>query len=112
MSFQPFVRQLGSQPGVQLNPLQDTTDGVDAGNTDQVVAVVARLSRGRTDRPFRVNRGNYLTRTGAPETIRANAVNEARLQMSEALTSGAQEVVVMRLAPAAAAKSYVSVALD
>lgn len=111
MSFKPFVRQLGYQPGVQLNPLQDTTDGVDAGNSDQVAALVARLTRGRIDRPIRVNRGNFLTRTGAPDTIRSNALNEARIQLGEALSNGAQEAVVMRIVPAAAVKKYAAVTL-
>lgn len=113
MSFQPFVRQLGFQPGVQLNPLQDNTDGVDAGNADQVAAVVARLSRGRIDRPIRVNRGNFLAKTGTPEPMRISALNEARIQINEALNNGAQEMVVMRITPAATAvKRYAAVTLD
>lgn len=113
MSFKPFVRQLGFQPGVQLNPLQDNTDGVDAGNADQVTAIVARMTRGRIDRPIRVHRGNYLAKTGSPEPMRINAINEARIQLSEALNNGAQEAVVMRITPAATAvKKYAKVTLD
>ena len=111
MSFKPFVRQLGEQPGVQLNPLRDTTDGVALGDADQVLSVVARLTRGRIDSPFTVNRGNYLTRTGVPEPMRISALNEARLQLHEAVNNGAQYAVVSRLVPAAAQKSYVAVDL-
>lgn len=106
MSIRPFVRQLGAQPGVQLNPLADTTDSAVPDNTDQIVGAVARLSRGRIDRPFRVNRGNFISKTGKPESIRVNALNEAKLQIYEALNNGAYEAVVQRLVPAAAAKSY------
>lgn len=106
MSFRPFVRQLGYQPGVQLNPLADLTDGVSPDNADQILAVVARLTRGRIDRPFRVNRSNFLAKTGPAESIRANALNEAKLQTYEALNNGGYEAVVMRLAPVEAVKSY------
>lgn len=106
MSFRPFVRQLGFQPGVQLNPLADNTDGAVPDNSDQIFGVVARLTRGRIDRPFRVNRSNFLAKTGAPESIRTNALNEAKLQAYEALGNGAYEAVVQRLSVAAAVKSY------
>lgn len=106
MSFRPFVRQLGFQPGVQLNPLVDQTDGAVPDNSDQAFAMIGRLTRGRIDRPFRVNRSNFLTKTGPAESIRSNALNEAKLQAYEALNNGAYEGVLMRLAPVAAAKSY------
>lgn len=102
----PFTRQLGYQPGVQLNPLRDNTDGAVPDNSDQVFAVVARLTRGRIDRPFLVDRGNFLAKTGAPESVRVSALNEAKLQTYEALMNGAYRAVVQRLTPAAAAKSY------
>lgn len=104
--FRAFVRQLGFQPGVQLNPILDATDGAVPDNSDQIVATIARLTRGRIDRPFRVNRSNFLTKTGPAASIRANALNEAKLQVYEALNNGAYEAVIQRLAPAAAAKSY------
>ncbi len=106
MSTRAFVRQLGAQPGVQLNPLADATDGVAPDQSDQIFAVVARMTRGRIDRPFLVNRGNFLARTGPAESIRTNALNEAKLQAYEALQNGALGCVVERLVPAAAAKSY------
>jgi hypothetical protein len=104
--FRSFVRQLGAQPGVQLNPLADQTDGVSPDNSDQVVAVIARLTRGRIDRPFRVNRSNFIAKTGLAESPRVNALNEAKLQLYEALENGAYEAVVQRLTSSAAAKLY------
>ena len=104
--FRSFVRQLGFQPGVQLNPLADQTDGAVLDNSDQIIGAIARLTRGRIDRPFRVNRGNFLPKTGPAEAIRVNALNEAKLQIYEALDNGAYEAVVQRLVPAAAAKSF------
>lgn len=104
--FRPWTRQLGYQPGVQLNPLLDATDGVSPDNSDQKVAVIARLTRGRIDEPFRVNRNNFLAKTGPAESSRVNALNEAKLQTYEALGNGAVEAVVQRLVSASAAKSY------
>lgn len=106
MTFRPFVRQLGYQPGVQLNPLIDTTDGSTPGLTDQIVAVIGRMTRGRTDRPFRVNRGDFFAKTGPAASIKANALNEAKVQAYEALSNGAYEAVVQRLVPAAAKRSF------
>ena len=92
--FRPFVRQLGFQPGVQLNPLADATDGAVLDNSDQKIAVIARLTRGRIDKPFRVNRNNLLDKTGPVEAVRVNALNEAKLQVYEALKNGAVEAIV------------------
>lgn len=104
--FRPFVRQLAYQPGVQLNPLQDQTDGTMPDNSDQIVAAFIRLTRGRIDRPFRVNRSNFIRKTGAPEAMRVNTLNEGKLQVYEALENGAYEAVIQRLTPAAAQKSF------
>ncbi|MCA0214671.1 MAG: hypothetical protein LCH79_16025 [Proteobacteria bacterium] len=104
--FRAFVRQLGFQPGVQLNPILDATDGAVPDNSDQIPATIARLTRGRIDRPFRVNRTNFYTKTGGPASIRSNALNEAKVQVYEELQNGAFEAVIQRLTPAAAAKSY------
>lgn len=98
MAYRPFLRALGYQPGVQLNPLIDNTDGAPISTTDQIIGALARLPRGRIDRPFRVNRGNFSTITGQkPTPLRASALNEARTQIYEALQSGAYEFVVQRL---------------
>lgn len=106
MSFRAFMRQLGFQSGVQLNQLRDTTDGVVPDNSDQVVAALARLTRGPIDKPFRVNRGNFIARTGPAESTRVNLLNETKLQVYDALNNGSSEAVIQRLVPAAATKSF------
>jgi hypothetical protein len=110
--FRPFTRQLGAQPGVQLNPLLDNTDGAVPDNSDQVFAVVGRFARGRIDRAFAVDRSNFMAKTGPAESIRINALNEAKLQCYEALNNGAYQCVISRLAPVAAAKSYAMIDLS
>lgn len=102
-----FTRQLGSQPGVQLNPVRDQSEGFAPDQSDQVFAVAMRATRGRIDRPFRVNRGNALLKLGPGESIRLNALNEAKVQVFEALNNGAAEAVVHRLVPAAAAIKFI-----
>lgn len=104
--FRPFVRQLGAQPGIQLNQLADNTDGAAPDNSDQVVAIVGRFTRGRIDRPYRVDRSNLFPRTGKAETIRANPLNEARLHLYESLYNGTYQAVVSRLNTAGAVKKY------
>lgn len=111
MSFRPFVRQIGFQPGVQLNPLADNTDGATPDNADQIAAMVVRCTRGPIDKPFRVHRGNLIAKTGPATPIRSSALNEAKIQMHEAVNNGAVEVVVARLVPAAAVKRYALVTL-
>lgn len=104
--FRAFVRQLGFQPGVQLNPLADQTDGTALDNTDQVVGMIARLTRGRIDKPFRVTRNNLIAKTGPAESMRINGLNEGKLQLYEALQNGAAAGVVQRIVSADAVKSY------
>jgi len=108
----PFVRQLGNQPGVQLNQLVDQTDGVAPDNSDQVIAIVGRFTRGPIDRAFAVNRSNLLQKTGPAEAIRINALNEAKLQVYEALQNGAYACVVSRLSPDEAEKKWAVVKFD
>lgn len=110
--FRPFTRQLGFQPGVQLNPLADNTDGAVPDNSDQVFAAIARLSRGRIDRPFTVNRSNFLNRLGAPESLRLNAQNEPKLQIYEGLNNGGYQAVVQRLVHSDAAKLFAVADMD
>lgn len=113
MSINPFVRQLGAQPGVQLNPLLESLSAVDADAADQVFAAVARLTRGRIDQPFVVTRGDFYRKTGPAAPIRLLALNETKLQIYEGLNGGgAGAAVVMRLVSGAAQNRYVSVALD
>jgi hypothetical protein len=111
MSFTPFVRRLRQQPGVQLNPILQAAEADFGGDADQVVALAARLTRGRIDRAFLVNAANLERMTGGFEPTRANALNEAKLQMSEALKNGAASVLVSRLVPAAAEKRYAGVTI-
>lgn len=108
----PFDRQLGYHPGVQLNPLGDNTDGVAPGISDQVVATVGRFTRGRIDRAFRVNQSNLVAKLGKHEPLRANQLNEARLQLYESLRNGAQEAVVYRLNTSAATKKWALIKFD
>jgi hypothetical protein len=104
----PFVRQLGSQPGVQLNPIRDRTDAGGLGVFDQTVAVIGRFTRGRIDKPFRVNRSNLALLLGQSASISLNLLNEARVQCEEALQRGARELVVQRLSIDGAAISWLN----
>lgn len=93
-----FTRSLGHEPGVQLNPTIDNSEGfaVDAVE-DQTFAAVARLPRGPIGRAFEVHKGNVLRTTGRPEPIRINALNDAHTQLVESLNKGAKRAVVSRL---------------
>lgn len=101
-----FTRQLGSQPGVQLNPIVDRTQSASLGVFDQTVALVGRFTRGRIDRPFRVNLSNIDTLLGKAQSITLSLLNEARVQAYEALQRGARELVVSRLSVPGAALSW------
>lgn len=92
-----FVRQLGAEPGVQLNPLRDASEVPSTDNADQVFGIIMRATRGRIDKPFKVNSGNVYTKLGAGEPVRKNALNEAWVHVVEALNNGAYECVVQRL---------------
>ncbi|WP_211441384.1 hypothetical protein [Collimonas humicola] len=104
-----FNRQLGSQSGVQLNPLRDMTDGYAPDNSDQVFGIVMRATRGRIDKPFRVNRGNFQKKLGRGESLRASALNEAHIHVYEALQKGAASAVVQRLTTSTAVLSTIIV---
>ena len=93
----PFVRQLGAESGVQLNPLVDGSEIPSVGNADQKFGIIMRATRGRIDKPFLVDRGNVFKKLGNGETIRVNALNEAWVSVVEALNNGAYEAVVQRL---------------
>jgi hypothetical protein len=103
-----FVRQLQNQPGVQLNPIKDRTDSGVLGDFDRTAALVGRFTRGRIDKPFRVNLNTMPTLLGKPASIALSALNEAYAQGNEALQNGARELVVARLSVAAAAVSWVT----
>lgn len=102
-----FTRQLAYQPGIQLNPIQDRTDGSVLGVFDQTAAIIGRFQRGRIDKPFRVNRGTLRTMLGKPQSITLSLLNEAYSHVYEALQRGAREVVVQRLSVPAAVTSWV-----
>lgn len=106
MSNVPFVRQLGYESGVQLNPLIDETDSAPVGITDQVFAVIGRMTRGPVDHPFVVDRSNFFAKTGPAASIRTSALNEAKLQTYEALRAGAYQAIVQRLVGAGSVQSY------
>lgn len=107
-----FTRQIGYQPGIQLNPLKDTTELPSFGTEDQIFAVAARFPRGRIDKPFRVNRGTAARKLGSPEPMRSSQLNEAHVQVVEALNKGASEAVVMRLSTASAVLNWIVVNPD
>lgn len=97
-----FTRQLGAESGVQLNPLRDASEIPALDNADQVFAIMMRATRGRIDKPFKVDRGNVLKKLGKGEQIRISALNEAWVHVVEALNNGAYEAVVQRLVTDAA----------
>ena len=92
-----FVRQLGAESGVQLNPLVDNSEIPTTGNEDQIFATAMRATRGRIDRAFKVNRSNVRQRLGPGEAMRDNELNEAYVHVREALDNGAYEAVIARL---------------
>lgn len=104
-----FVRQLGAESGVQLNPLVDSSEIPTTGNEDQVFATAIRATRGRIDRAFKVNRSNVRQRLGPGEAMRDNELNEAYVHVREALDNGAYEVVISRLHGEAAKLSWIVV---
>ena len=107
-----FVRQLGAESGVQLNPLRDSSEIPTTDNSDQVFAIMMRATRGRIDKPFAVDRGNVLSRLGRGEQVRISALNEAWVHVVEALNKGATQAIVQRLVPSTATIDWLVVNLD
>ena len=105
-----FTRQLGSESGVQLNPLRDNSEIPAGDNSDQVFGIIMRATRGRIDKPFVVDRGNVMKRLGKGEQLRLSALNEAWVHVVEALNKGAYQAVVQRLVTPAAAIKWAAVA--
>ena len=99
-----FVRQLGAESGVQLNPLRDNSEIPSTDNSDQIFGILMRATRGRIDKPFVVDSGNVYTKLGKGEPIRKNALHEAWVHVVEALSNGAYQCVVQRLVKAGEAK--------
>jgi len=101
-----FTRQLNAESGVQLNPLRDNSEIPTADNYDQQFATMCRLTRGRIDKPFKVNKGNYQAKIGKGEAMRVSMLNEAWVHIVEALNNGAYEAIVQRLITSAAVIKY------
>ena len=104
-----FVRSLGSESGVQTNPLQDDSELPAGTNSDQIIATMLRATRGRIDKAFKVNSGNVKKLLGKGESLRASELNEAWVQVVESLNNGAYEAVVSRLSTSAAVLSWIVV---
>lgn len=102
MSAIPFSRSVGARSGVQLNYIQDESERFVGNDSGQVFAGVARLTRGRIDRAFEVDRDKMLRTLGAPVSPLVNALNESLIHVYEAFSFGAQRAVISRLVPAAA----------
>lgn len=92
-----FSRQLGAQAGVQANPLGDASVVPTVSNADQMVATVARMPRGRIDKPFIVSAGSRKRLIGGGESVRKNALNAAYVSIFEGLTKGVAGVLLQRL---------------
>lgn len=101
-----FKRQLGAEAGTQLNPLRDNSEIPVQDNWDQNFGIMCRLTRGRFDKPFKVDRGNVLNKIGKGEQIRVLALNEAWVHVVEALNNGSYEAVIQRLVTSSAVISY------
>lgn len=104
-----FVRQLGAESGVQLDPLRDNSEIPAGDNSDQVFAIALRLTRGRIDKAFKTSRATAIKRLGKGEPLRASELNEAYVHVREALDNGAYEVVVARLHTEAALLKHIVV---
>ena len=105
-----FTRSLGHEPGVQLNPTIDKSEGFGVNAVeDQTFATVLRLPRGPIGHAFEVHKGNVLRVTGRPEPIRVNPLNDAHTQLVEALGKGAKRAVVSRLVGADASNKWIVV---
>lgn len=111
MTAIPFSRdRIVYRSGVQLLSLVDNDRGV-ISNTDQIFATLGRFTRGRIDQAFLVDASTRTRSIGAPSSILANPLNEAHVQLYEALDAGAFQACVSRLVPAAAVNSYMVAAI-
>lgn len=97
-----FVRQLGAESGVQLNPLKDKSELPTQSISDRVFGIPMRATRGRIDRAFKVHEGNVRKKLGRGEPVRLSALNHAMVHVIEALSQGAYEAVISRLVTPAA----------
>jgi hypothetical protein len=100
-----FLRQLGRQPGTQLNPLKDDTELQGIDNSDQNFGIIMRATRGRIDKPFALDRGNVIQKIGKGERINgtsAGLLNEAYIHVYEAVNKGAAQAIIQRIVTSAA----------
>ena len=107
-----FVRALGNESGVQLNPLVDNSEMPATGSADQNFAIAMRSTRGRIDKAFGVDSSNFYSRLGRGETLRANALNEAWIHVLEALNSGSYTAVVARMVGSDAKNSWMTSTIE
>lgn len=91
---------------VQLLGLQDNTDRGVIAVTDQLFASLGRFDRGPIDRAFLVDESNRARAIGAPNSMLVSPLNEAHIQIYEALDAGAAQACLSRLTPAAAVNSF------
>ena len=101
-----FDRQLGAESGIQYNPLLDLSETASVSKYDRNAAIMARLTRGRIDKPFLLNRDNVFIKAGAGEPMRLNALNEAWEHIVEGVNNGVYLFVVQRLITSAAVIKY------
>lgn len=93
-----MTRELGQQPGVQVNSILDETTLSQELVADRVIGFVGKFLRGPIHRPFVVNKGNLVRRLGTPEQIRVDERNQTYVHVAEALRIGIQAAVVQRYA--------------
>lgn len=97
-----FVRQVGHESNVQLNPLRDKSELPALTIADQVFGIMGRFTRGPIHKAFKVDKSNVRSMLGYGEPMRVSALNEALVHVIEALDNGAYEAVVSRLVPSSA----------
>ena len=102
-----FARGLGYESGVQLNTLRDQAELPSGWIEDQNFAVPMRATRGRIDCAFAVDRSNAARHLGRGEPMGDSALNEAYVQVREALNHGAGQAIVARLHTSAAALKWI-----
>lgn len=103
-----FTRQLGAQSGIQLNPIRDGAFGLSPGNFDQIFAIVGRFKRGPIHRPFLLDKSNFKKTLGPSDSISVNALNEAQVQVREALDNGGYRALIQRLSVPTAVTSWIN----
>ena len=100
---------IGQQPGVQINPAVDRTDRLLQESGDQTFAVVAKLTRGRIDKPMRVSADRLIRYCGRAGSMRASELNSTYIQIVDAMTTGAAATVVSRLVSSQAQNQFIVV---